>query len=154
MLLLNVISNEWPQPFTECFWIYIQQSGVLTVLFGCYMAGTMWNCCQLGAHFIYTIQPHTSLQCHFVKNHMHRVHVCVVVTCHLHFGQDDRDLLCATAVTWGWNRYWNMSQHRELTLGKKIIPLLLPGLKPETLWSQVWHYNHWAIPATQITLLF
>ena len=48
---------------------------------------------------MYTIQPCTSLQCHFTQNHIGRVQVCLAVTCHLHFRQNDRDLLCATAVT-------------------------------------------------------
>ena len=35
-----------------------------------------------------------------------RVYVCSCVTCHLHFGQNDRGLLHATAVTRGWNGHW------------------------------------------------
>ena len=35
-----------------------------------------------------------------------RVYACWGVTCHLHFWQNDRDLLCATAVTQGWNGHW------------------------------------------------
>ena len=34
-------------------------------------------------------------------------------------------LLCVTAVMQGWNRYQNKSQHRKLTLKKKIFPLPL-----------------------------
>ena len=33
------------------------------------------------------------------------VYVCLAVTRHLHFWQNDRDLLRATAVTRGWNGY-------------------------------------------------
>ena len=40
--------------------------------------------------------------------------MCLAVTCHLHFWQNDSDLLRATAVTRGWNRYRNKSQHRNL----------------------------------------
>ena len=29
------------------------------------------------------------------------IHVCLAVTCHLYFWQNDHDLLHATAVTWG-----------------------------------------------------
>ena len=47
----------------------------------------------------------------------------LAVTCHLHFWQNDRGLLCATAVAQGWNGYRNKSQHRKLTLEKKILPL-------------------------------
>ena len=35
---------------------------------------------------------------------------------HLHFWQNDRDLLRATAVTRGWNGYRNVSQHTKLTM--------------------------------------
>ena len=62
----------------------------------------------------------------------------------LHFWQNDQDLLRATAVTRGQNRYRNKSQNRKLTLEKKILPLLLQGLKPVTMLSWV---LHWAIPA-------
>ena len=64
-------------------------------------------------------------------------HQCLAVTCHMHFWQNDRDLLCATAVTRGQNRYPNKSQHRKLTLNKKIPPPLLPGLEPAILQSRV-----------------
>ena len=56
-----------------------------------------------------TFCPHhttsTSLQCHFIWSHIHRVHVGLVVTSHLHFWQNDRGsftfrftLLCITSV--------------------------------------------------------
>ena len=32
-----------------------------------------------------------------------RVYACLGVHCHLHFRQNDRDLLRATVVTRGWN---------------------------------------------------
>ena len=46
----------------------------------------------------------------------HRVYVCLAVTCHLHFWQNDRDLLRAIAVTQGWNGYRNKSQHMRCLL--------------------------------------
>ena len=105
------------------------------------------KCCRFGASSVYTIQPCTRLQCHFIQSHIGRVYVCLAVTCHLRFCQNDRDLLRATAVTRGWNGYRNKSQHRKLTLEKKILPPLLPGLEPGTFRSRVWRSNHWAIPA-------
>ena len=39
-----------------------------------------------------------------------QVYVSLAVTCHLHFWQNDRDLLRATAITRGWNGYRNNSQ--------------------------------------------
>ena len=49
----------------------------------------------------YTMQPCTILR-HFMQSHIRRVHACLGVTCNLHFWQNDRYLLRATAVTWGW----------------------------------------------------
>ena len=91
--------------------------------------------CHFGACSVYTIQPCTRLQCHFIQSHI--VYACLAVTCHLHFWQDDRDLLRATAVTRGWNGYRNKSQHRKLTLEKKTLPPLLPGFEPATFRSRV-----------------
>ena len=77
------------------------------------------------------------LQSHFIWSHIRRMYVCLPVSYHLHFGQNDWDLLCATAVRQGWNGY-QISQHRKLTLENKII---LPGIKPLTFWS-------WALCST------
>ena len=75
---------------------------------------------------------HQVTACHFIQSHIGRVYVCLAVTCHLHCWQNGRDLLRATAVTRGWNGYRNKSQHRKLTLEKKILPPLLPGLDHES----------------------
>ena len=71
----------------------INQSCVLTALFSCYMTGTIWNCCYLGACSVYTtIQPCTTLQCHFLWSNMRRVHVCLAVTCGSHFEHNNSEL--------------------------------------------------------------
>ena len=44
---------------------------------------------------------------HFMQSRIRKVHPCLAVACHLHFWQNDRDLLRATAVTRGWNEYRN-----------------------------------------------
>ena len=41
-----------------------------------------------------------------------------------------------------WNGYRNKSQHRKLTLEKKIRPPLLQGLEPATFQSRVRRSNH------------
>ena len=41
------------------------------------------------------------------------MYACLAVTCHLHFGQNDRDLLRATAVTRGWNGYRNTEESAQ-----------------------------------------
>ena len=91
--------------------------------------------------------PYNHAPCHFMQIHILKVYVCLAVTYHLHFWQNDRGLLRATAVTRGWNGYRNKSQHKKSTLEKKILPLFLQGFEPATFRSQVWRSNHWAIPA-------
>ena len=90
--------------------------------------------------------PYNHAPCHFMQSHIRKVCACLAVTCHLHFWQDDRDLLRATAVTRGWNGYRNKSQHRKLTLEKKILPPFRQGFEPATFQSRVRRSNHWAIP--------
>ena len=75
------------------------------------------------------------------------MYACLAVTCHLHFWQNDRDLLRATVVTRGWNGYRNKGQHRKSTLEKKILPPFQQGFKPTTFQSWVRRSNYWAIPA-------
>ena len=91
--------------------------------------------------------PYNHAPCHFTQSHIRKVYACLAVTCHLHFWQNDRDLLCATVVTRGWNGYRNKSQHRKSTLEKKIVPPLQQGFEPATFQSRVRRSNHWAIPA-------
>ena len=52
---------------------------------------------------------------HFMESRIRRMHSCLAETCHLHFWQTDRDILRATAVTRGWNKYQNKSRHRKHT---------------------------------------
>ena len=89
----------------------------------------------------------TNAEARFNKIHIRKVYACLAVTCHLHFWQNDRDFLRATAVTRGWNGYRNKSQHRKSTLEKKILPPFQQGFEPATFQSRVRCSNHWAIPA-------
>ena len=75
-----------------------------------------------------------------------KVYAYLAVTCHLHFWQNDPDLVRATAVTRGWNGYQNKSQHRKSTLEKKIFLPFLQGFELVTFQSWVRRSNHWAIP--------
>ena len=88
------------------------------------MAGATWSCCHFCISSGYTIQPSTSLQCHCIQSHIWRMQC--VSTCHLHFWQNDWDLLCATAlkVTCGWNGYWNTFSTKLTQEGFKTHYLL------------------------------
>ena len=85
----------------------------------------------------------TSLQCHFIRNHMCRVHVYLAVICHLYFWQNDWALLCGNAgmglilkwvstENWPWRRKFS---HR--CAGTWTQDLLIMSLS----------LYHWAIPA-------
>ena len=106
-----------------------------------------WCCIKLlpSACAVYTIQPCTT-SCYFMQSHTHRMHVCLAVTFHLHFWQNDQDYFftCYRSN----NRYQNKSTER-VTPEKEILPPLLLGLEPVTIWSQVL-CNHWAIPLPAI----
>ena len=81
----------------------------------------------------------TNAEARFNKIHIRKVYACLAVTCHLHFWQNDRDFLRATAVTHG---YRNKSQHRKSTLEKKILPPFQQGFEPATFQSRVRCSNH------------
>ena len=78
----------------------------------------------------------TNAEARFNKIHIRKVYACLVVTCHLHFWQNDRDFLRATVVTRGWSGYRNKSQHRKSTLEKKILPPFQQGFEPATFQSR------------------
>ena len=63
--------------------------------------------------------------------------------CHLHFWQNDRGLLCATAVTQGWNTPQKVDSGEENSPAAPV-----PGFKLANL---VWRSNQQAIPATHCT---
>ena len=140
-----MILHEWIA-FYSAF-LNIHRSGVLTAL--------AWLVPQESAaresqSWRVLCTPYNHAPCHFMQSHIRKVYACLAVTCHLCFWQNDRGLLRATAVTRGWNGYRNKSQHRKLTLEKKILPPLQQGLKPATIRSRVQHSNRWAIPAPHV----
>ena len=97
----------------------------------------------------HTFCDHTTMHQFTVSHHskgLCRVYVCLAVTCHLHLWQNDWDLLRATAVARGRNRYQKRSQHRQLTLENKILMPLQWWHIPPTFQSQVQHSNHWVSP--------
>ena len=104
-----------------------------------HIRGTLWTRKVLCGSFLCAIYKIL-----FIR----KVYACLAVTCHLHFWQNDRDLLHASAVTRGWNGYWNKSQHKKSTMEKKILLPLQQGIEPTTFQSRVWRSNHWAIPAS------
>ena len=59
-----------------------------------------------------------------MQTHIHTVHACLAVSCHLHLWQNDRDLLGATAVVFSYhnddtkavNGGWRLSHTQSVQL--------------------------------------
>ena len=75
------------------------------------------KCCRLSASSVYTIQPCTNLRCHLIQSHLGRVYVCLAVTCHLHFWQNDRDLLRVITESRHWRRKFSRRSCRDANTG-------------------------------------
>ena len=104
------------------------------------MADVTWHCCHLGAFWVHHTTMHHVTSCK--STYIRRMHI-FNYNLPLHFWHNDRGLLRATAHGCGTDT--EMSQHRKLTLEKKILRLLLQGFEPATLRSRVRRSNHWAI---------
>ena len=63
---------------------------------------------------------------------------CLAFTCHLHFGHSDWGLLCAAAVSQGWNPCQNKSKHRKLS-GRDHFPTTPTKTETASYRSWVWH---------------
>ena len=116
----------------------------------------------VSAHSVCAIQPHTTMHhatsLYSKPRSLRRAYACLALTRPLHFWQNDRNVLIfiflffiflhTTAVTRRWDRYRNKSQHRKLTLEKKILPPLQQGFKPATFRAGVRRgCNHCTTPA-------
>ena len=84
-----------------------------------------------------------------MQSHTHKVHACSAVTCHLHFWQNDRNILHGTAVTPGWNRYRNKSTE-SWPWRRRFSHWSCQDSNPQPFPSWVRHSNHWAIPSLNL----
>ena len=113
---------------THCarMWFYLSDKLFIARFFNIHRSGVLTAPAWLVPHETAAVSaqvlcaPYNHAPCHFIQSHIRKVYACLAVTCHLHFWQNDRDLLHAAAVTRGWNGYRNKSQHRKLTLDQKI----------------------------------
>ena len=68
-----------------------------------------------------------------MQSHIRKVYACLAVACHLHFWQNDRDLLRATAVTRGWNGYQNKESAHKVDPGEENSPAAPAGIRTRDL---------------------
>ena len=149
--LYSAILRSLEQTHCACMWFYMSDYFFIAFFFfffNIHRSGVLTALAWLVAHETAAVSaqvlctPYNHAPCHFMQSNIRKLYACLAVTCHLHFWQNDRDLLRATAVTRGWNRYRNKSQHRKSTLEKKILPPLLQGFEPATFQSRVRRSNH------------
>ena len=60
-------------------------------------------------------------------------YVCLAVTCHLHFWQNDRDILSATAVTWGGTDTEIRVSTEKVDPGEENSPAAPAGIRTSDL---------------------
>ena len=90
--------STWVNSFYSAF-LNIHRSGVLTAL--------AWLVPQESAaresqSWRVLCTPYNHAPCHFMQSIICKVLACLAASCNLRFWQNDRGLLRATAVTWGW----------------------------------------------------
>ena len=112
--------------FTQCF-LNLGYSDVPTTLFSCYIADAMWNSAIL-VHILCTPYSHAPVHRAILSK------TAWVFSCNLPpvLLAEWQGSLCVTVVIQRWKGYQNRSQHRKLTLVRKILSPLLLGLEPTT----------------------
>ena len=126
-MCLRMILHEWPS-FYRVF-LSIHRSGVLTAL----TWPVPYETAAVSARSVYTIQP-----CTMSLHAKPRASCTCVFSCNLPpalLAEWPGSFTCYRGNT-GWNGDRSKSQHRKLTLAKKILPPLLQGLEPGTFQSR------------------
>ena len=79
----------------------------------------------VSAHVLCT--PYNHEQSHFIQSHTGRMHVYLIIICHLHLWQNDRDHLRTAR---GWNGYRNESAQKVDPGAKKNSTHSCPDSNP------------------------
>ena len=109
--LYSAILRSLEQTHCARMWCYSEWLAFYSAFLNIYRSGVLTALAWLVPHETAAVSaqvlctPYNHEPCHFMQSHIHKVYACLTVTCHLHFWQNDRDLLLATAVTRGWNGY-------------------------------------------------
>ena len=111
--LYSAILRSLEQTHCTRMWCYMSDKLFIARFLNIHRSGVLTALAWLVPHETAAISaqvlctPYNHAPCHFMQSHIRKVYACLAVTCHLHFWQNDRDLLRATAVTRGWNGYRN-----------------------------------------------
>ena len=111
--LYSAILRSLEQTHCARLWFYMSNRLFIARFLNTQRSGVLTSLASLVPHETAAISaqvlctPYNHAPCHLMQSHIRKVYACLAVTCHLHFWQNDRDLLRATAVTRGWNGYRN-----------------------------------------------
>ena len=119
------VTDQWLSHYAAQFWISTE------------VAYSQLEPCKIVSFLVHFLcSPYNHAPVHsFVQNHVLMVPVCLAEPATYPFGRMDGIFFSATAVTQGGTDP-EMSQYKSLTLKKKILLPLLPGLEPAI--SQSW----------------
>ena len=111
--LYSAILRSLEQTHCARLWFYMSDKLFIARFLNIHRSGVLTALAWLVPHETAAISaqvlctPYNHALCHLMQSHIRKVYASLAVTCHLHFWQNDRDLLRATAVTRGWNGYRN-----------------------------------------------
>ena len=101
--LHSTILRSLEQTHCSRLWFYMSNKLFIVRFFNIHRSGVLTVLAWLVPHETAAISaqvlctPDKRAPCHFMQSHIRKVYVCLAVTCHLHFWQNERDLLHATA---------------------------------------------------------
>ena len=112
--------------FTQCILYKCQK---ILKIFSCYRAGVTWNGCRLSHCSVYT-----TLKCHPIQNHIHRVNLRLAATRHKNFWLNDQGLsavaqsdfmrskkiMCVVYISWSSFRNLILRTHGPEQLSSMI----------------------------------
>ena len=149
-LTAHACDSTWVNSFLyySSVFLNINLGGILTLLQHWY------GWCHMKLLLLWHVlcTPYNHAPCHFIQSHIHKVHACLAVMCHLPFRQNDLDLLHAIAVTWGVEWIPKYESAQKVDPGDRHSSAwTMQGFKPVTFQSWVRHSNHWLTELSSLT---
>ena len=102
--LYSAILRSLEQTHCARLWFYMSDKLFIARFLNIHRSGVLTALAWLVPHETAAISaqvlctPYNHASCHFMQSHIRKVYASLAVTCHLHFWQNDRDLLRATLV--------------------------------------------------------
>ena len=122
--LYSAILRSLEQTHCARLWFYMSDKLFIARFLNIHRSGVLTELAWLVPHETAAVSAQVLCTPYNHVTSCKATYACLAVTCHLHFCQNDRDLLRASAVTLGWNGYRNKSTESQPRIRKKILPHL------------------------------